>query len=83
MIWSLKTTTAKRLTRARLREPKVVTKLSFMFGGDIALRGEHGARVLTEIAEKWNAISFAPGGEVTRCAGDLQSQASRRKYLAQ
>jgi hypothetical protein len=81
VIWTVTTTTASRLTRARHREPKVVATLSYVMGGEIALRGEHGARVLTEVCDRWNAEARESPGTVTRCAADYLSEAARSKYL--
>ncbi|MFZ9960094.1 MAG: hypothetical protein ACO3GP_06850 [Candidatus Limnocylindrus sp.] len=81
MIWTVTTSTANRLTRARHREPKVVATLSYVMGGEISLRGEHGARVLAEVCNRWNAEARESPGTVTSCAADYQNEAGRRKYL--
>lgn len=81
MIWTVHTSTSNRVTRARIREPRVITKLSYLLGGEISLRGEHGARVLTEVCDRWNSEARESPGTVTRCAGDYSSEAARSKYL--
>jgi hypothetical protein len=82
MSFSVITYSSSRRSKARIQETRITSRLMDMrSAGTHELHGHHGARILTEIAELWNAVNYSPGGTVTRCAGDMLSQSARRKFF--
>jgi hypothetical protein len=78
--WRVMETVTRRRNRARIPEARVVATIFYVGShAEHSLPGPHGRQVLHAAAQAWNACGYCPTGRHTPCAGDLLTEAARRK----
>jgi hypothetical protein len=78
--WLTITTEAKRRSRARIKETRVRTVLCHHPDAVLVLTGEHGRRVLEQVAERWNSSGYTTSSSFTRCRADFPTEAARKSF---